>query len=363
MPKILLTGGGTAGHVTPNIALIPYLTDQGFDIEYMGSYDGIEKSLIEKENIPYTGIASGKFRRYLSWKNVTDLFRIRKGTGEAKAYMREHRPDVVFSKGGYVTVPVVRAAAKYNIPVVIHESDLSPGLANKMCYSRAKLICYNFPETGEYLKGEKFEGRTFQTGLPIRDELFAGNAEKGKIICDFSDEKPVLLVIGGSLGAAAVNEAVREALPMLQKKFQVAHVCGEGKTDPAYDGKPGYKQFEYVSDELKDLLAMSGIVISRAGANMIWELAALKKPMLLIPLGSAASRGDQILNAESFKKMGFADVLNQDNMTAQTLTDAVNHLYENKDFYIRKLENAAENTAAKEIAAILAEIVKDRGNL
>lgn len=359
MPKVLLTGGGTAGHVTPNIALLPYLREKGFEIEYMGSYDGIEKTLIEQfDDIKYTGIASGKLRRYLSAKNVSDMFHVMKGINEAKAYMKESRPDVVFSKGGFVTVPVVAAAASAHVPVIIHESDLSPGLANKLSYGKANLVCYNFPETAEYLHSKGLEGKTIQTGLPIRDELKKGSPEKGRELCGFNTEKPILVVIGGSLGALHVNEVVKAALPKLLERFQVAHICGEGKTDSSLDGTPGYVQFTYLNKELADLLACCDCLISRAGANVIWELAAIHKPALLIPLGGKASRGDQILNAQSFKKMGFADVLHEEDMTPESLFADICGIYENRAIFIKAMEDAGTHNAAAQIADLIASQVK-----
>ena len=211
MKKIDLTGGGTAGHVTPNIALIPALKEAGYEVAYVGSYNGIEKTLMGDLGIPYTGIATGKFRRYLDIKNFTDPFRIMKGFGEAKKYLKQYKPDVVFSKGGFVSVPVVRAAASLGIPCIIHESDMSPGLANKLCYGSASVICCNFPETVSSLPQKK----AVLTGTPIRAELFTGDAEKGRELCGFTDDKPVLMVTGGSLGAVTVNQAVRDALPVL----------------------------------------------------------------------------------------------------------------------------------------------------
>lgn len=354
MPKVLLTGGGTAGHVTPNIALIPYLKEKGFDIEYIGSYEGIERQLTEPLGIPYTGIATGKMRRYLSAKNVSDIFRVMKGTGEAKKYMKERRPDVVFSKGGFVAVPVVWAAASLGIPVVIHESDLSPGLANKLCCSKARVICYNFPETGSYLEKAGYGEKAVRTGLPIRDSLRQGSAEKGRALCGFTDEKPVLVVIGGSLGAVHVNNAVKAALPDLLKKFQIAHICGEGKTDDSIGDIAGYKQFGYLNKELADVLAASDILISRAGANAIWEIAALHKPAVLIPLGTAASRGDQILNAQSFKDQGFAEVLPEEELSTVSLYKTVCSVYENREKYIAAMKNAGTHNAAAQVADIIA---------
>ena len=335
MKKIVLTGGGTAGHVTPNIALIPFLKEAGYEIHYIGSYEGIEKNLISELGIPYYGISSGKLRRYLSLKNFTDPFRVIKGFSQAKKLMKEISPDIVFSKGGFVTVPVVKAAAKYNIPTILHESDMTPGLANKLCRKHARKICCNFPET----VGLFPEGKAMLTGSPIRKELITGDRVKGLKLCNFNTEKPVLMVIGGSLGALHINEAVRGILHDLLERYQIIHICGKGKVDESYYSTTGYFQFEYVNEELKDLFAAADIVISRAGANVICELLAMRKPALLIPLPANASRGDQILNANSFKKQGFSDVLEEENMTNKTLLDAINNLYNNREQYITAMAN------------------------
>lgn len=353
MKKILLTGGGTAGHVTPNLALVPGLRQAGFDIEYMGSYDGIEKSLVEKAGIPYHGISSGKLRRYLDVKNLTDPIRILKGLHEAKHFMKEHKPDIVFSKGGFVSVPVVIAAAERKIPVVIHESDLSPGLANKLAIPRATKVCYSFPETEKYLSHNK----AIFTGLPVRDELLNGSRENGLKICGFTGNKPVLMVIGGSLGSVAVNSAVRSALDSLLVNFDIIHACGKGKYDNDLEGTAGYKQFEYISDELPDIYAAADIIISRAGANVINELAALKKPALLIPLGLDASRGDQLLNADSFKKRGFSDVLKEEDLSHRTLVNKVNELYADRAAYIDAMSASEHGDAVKRIIDIICETV------
>ncbi|MGN0329306.1 MAG: undecaprenyldiphospho-muramoylpentapeptide beta-N-acetylglucosaminyltransferase, partial [Lachnospira sp.] len=273
MKKIVLTGGGTAGHVTPNIALLPSLKEAGYEIFYIGSYTGIEKTLIEDLGIPYYGISSGKLRRYKSLKNLTDPFRVLHGLLQAKKLMKQIKPDIVFSKGGFVSVPVVLAAASRKIPVIIHESDMTPGLANKIAMKKATKICCNFPETMKYLPAEK----AVLTGSPIRQELLSGNKLAGLELCNFTIEKPIILVVGGSTGAVRVNEAVRKILPELLKKYQVVHLCGKGKTDESLNNIDGYIQFEYISDEMRDLFAISDIVISRAGANAICELLALKK--------------------------------------------------------------------------------------
>ncbi len=352
MKKIVLTGGGTAGHVTPNIALLPSLRRDGYEITYMGSYDGIEKKLISDFDIPYYGIATGKFRRYLDIKNLTDPFRVIKGFGEARKYLKEISPDVVFSKGGFVSVPVVRAAASLKIPCIIHESDMTPGLANKLCIPAAEKICCNFPETLKLLP----EKKAVLTGTPIREELKQGNKLAGLDLCGFTANKPVVMVIGGSLGAANVNKAVRDALPKLLEDFQVVHLCGKDKLDNLLLDTPGYKQFEYVKAELKDLFAMADLVISRAGANAICELLALKKPNLLIPLPSSSSRGDQLLNARSFENQGFSIVINEDDLTTDLLVNKVHELYFSRQAYHDAMGKSGQLDSISAIMALINDI-------
>ena len=349
MKHIVLTGGGTAGHVTPNIAMIPRLKELGYQISYIGSYEGIEKKLIEELGIPYYGISSGKLRRYFDVKNFTDPFKVMKGFLEAKKLMKQLKPDVVFSKGGFVTVPVVIAASRKKIPTFIHESDMTPGLANKIAMRSATKICCNFPETVQYLPQQK----AVLTGSPIRKELLQGNKLAGLNLCHFNTEKPVILVVGGSTGAVKVNNAVRAILPELLKDFQVVHLCGKGKTDKSFENKEGYVQFEYISKEMRDLFAMSDIVISRAGANAICELLALKKPNLLIPLSANASRGDQILNANSFKKHGYSAVLMEEDITPETLLAAVRDLYQKRMTYVNNMALSEQNDAIGKIMELI----------
>lgn len=339
MKKIIMTGGGTAGHVTPNIALMPALKEAGFDIEYIGSINGMEKGLIEATGTPYHGISSGKLRRYFDWKNFSDPFRVLKGYGQAVSLMKKIKPDVVFSKGGFVSVPVVLAAKHCHIPAIIHESDITPGLANKIAIKGAKKVCCNFPETMKYLPADK----AVLTGSPIRRELFSGNAENAIRLCNFKDHsKPVLLIIGGSLGSKLVNEAVRKVLPELLEKFYVIHLCGKGNLDNSLSGTIGYAQFEYASSELTDMFALADMAISRAGANSICELLALHKPNILIPLSAAASRGDQVLNANSFKKQGFSYVLEEEHLTAESLLKAVQEVYDNRQKYIDAMAQSGQ---------------------
>ena len=354
MKTILLTGGGTAGHVTPNLALIPRLKEMGYDIFYIGSYNGMEKGLIERAGIPYQGISSGKLRRYFDLKNFTDPFRVIKGYFEAKKIIKQKKPAAVFSKGGFVAVPVVLAAKHCHVPVVIHESDLSPGLANKLCIPSAAYVCCNFPETLSYLPKEK----AVLSGSPIRGELLSGSRLSGLRACGLSPEKPVIMVIGGSLGSVKVNQAVRGALPSLLKKFQVIHLCGKGNLDQSLLKIPGYVQYEYVNEELCDLYGAADLVISRAGANVICELLALRKPNILIPLSAAASRGDQLLNARSFEKQGFSDVLLEEELAPESLINHVEALYENRDRYVKNMEKSPSSDGVSVVAGLLDQLAR-----
>lgn len=349
MKRIVLTGGGTAGHVTPNIALIPRLRELNYDIHYIGSYDGIEKRLIEDFDIPYYGISTGKFRRYLDLKNFSDPFRVIKGYSEARKVLKQINPDVLFSKGGFVSVPAVRAAASLEIPCIIHESDMTPGLANKLCIPVAKKVCCNFPETLQSLPAEK----AVLTGSPIREELARGNKIAALDLCGFTVQRPVVMVIGGSLGAAAINKTVRDALPKLLDDFQVVHICGKDKVDNLLLNVKGYKQFEYLKAELKDVFAMSDIVISRAGANAICELLALKKPNILIPLSAHSSRGDQILNARSFENQGFSVIIDEDYLTENLLVEKVHELYFTRQSYKDAMEKSQQLNSIQTILDLI----------
>lgn len=349
MKRIILTGGGTAGHVTPNIALLPRLRELQYDIHYIGSYNGIEKELIAKQQIPYHGISSGKLRRYFSLKNFTDPFRVLKGFNEANHLIKTLKPDVIFSKGGFVSVPVVIAGKRNHVPVIIHESDMTPGLANRISIPSAYKVCCNFPETLKALP----EDKAVLTGSPIRQELLTGDPEKARAFCGFTDNKPVILVIGGSLGATAVNQAVRAILPELLKEFQVIHLCGKGKLDTSLSNLESYVQFEYIQDELRHLFALSDIVISRAGANAICELLALQKPNILIPLSASASRGDQILNARSFERQGFSKVLEEETLTNELLLKSIRELYENRRQYVTAMQRSAQQSPIETIIQLI----------
>ncbi len=351
--KIIMTGGGTAGHVMPNLALMPSLLEEGFEIQYIGTADGIEKTIITKENIKYHTISSGKLRRYFDIKNFTDPFKVIKGIIEAKNIIKKEKPDVVFSKGGFVAVPVVIGAYLNRVPIVSHECDITPGLANKIALPYSSKICVTFPETIKHVK----EGKGILTGNPIRKELFQGSKIKGMKFCGFTREKPVLLIIGGSLGSKAINDAIRKSLTELVNKYQIIHICGKGNLEPKlqYDG---YRQYEYISAELPDLLACADIVISRAGANTIYELLALKKPNLLIPLSKKSSRGDQILNAASFEKNGYSMVLQEEELKEDTLLSALDNLYGSRYKYINTMEKSELQNSVQKITEVIKKCCK-----
>jgi UDP-N-acetylglucosamine--N-acetylmuramyl-(pentapeptide) pyrophosphoryl-undecaprenol N-acetylglucosamine transferase len=356
LKRIVLTGGGTAGHVTPNLALVPHLQKLGYEIHYIGSYNGIEKKLVETKDIPYHGIASGKLRRYVDVKNLSDPFRVIKGVGQATKLIRKLKPDIVFSKGGFVTVPVIMGAKLNKVPSIIHESDMTPGLANKISIPFATKICTTFAETIKHLPPEK----AVLTGTPIREEILQGNKEKGLSICGFNNNKPVLLMTGGSLGAVRINEALRNSLDTILQKHQLVHLCGKNNLNNDLQNIKGYKQFEYVNDEMAHLLAMSDVVISRSGANIISELLALKKPHILIPLPAAASRGDQILNAASFEKHGYSYVLNEEDMTTNNIIKAINTVYNNKNNYISHMNHSKSSNGIDNIINLIEELNKKR---
>ena len=352
MKRIILTGGGTAGHVTPNLALLPALYERHFEVRYIGSYNGMEKGLVEAAGVPYVGIDSGKLRRYFDLKNFTDPFHVQHGFHEVKKILKAWKPDVIFSKGGFVAVPVVAAARQLKIPVIIHESDMTPGLANKLSFPSAKKVCCNFPETAKLLP----KGKGVVTGCPIRRELLSGTRGAGLTFTGLSGEKPVILIIGGSLGSVRVNQAVRSVLPVLLKDFDIVHLCGKGNLAPELKNTPGYLQYEYISEELKDLFALADMVISRAGANAICELLALRKPNILIPLSAAASRGDQILNADSFRKQGFSEVIVEEELTDEKLLATISHLSEHKAAYIENMEKNSMGDAVTVIVQMLEDL-------
>ncbi len=351
--KIIFTGGGTAGHVMPNIVLIKEFIKDNWEVAYIGSEAGMERELIEKMNVKYYAIATGKFRRYFDFKNFTDPFRVIKGVGEAISIISKVKPDVIFSKGGFVAVPVVIAGSINKIPVIIHESDMTPGLANKISAKFSKKICVNFPETLSHI--DKRKG--VLTGTPIREELFTGNKVEGRKICDFDDTKPIIMVTGGSTGSKFLNNLIRDNLSIILKDYQIVHLCGKGNIEQKLNTVKGYKQFEFVSDEISHIFAMSDMVISRAGANTIYELMQLLKPNILIPLSAKVSRGDQILNAKSFEKQGFSKVLDEDSLNINDLMDAINSMSMEKERYIANIKNSKLKDGKKAVVELVKQVV------
>lgn len=350
--KIVFTGGGTAGHVTPNIAIIEQLSD--CEIHYIGSHDGIEKEMIARlPDVTYHAIRCGKLRRYASMKNLQDIFNVSGGIADAIKIMRSIQPDIVFSKGGFVAVPVVVAASKCHVPVISHESDITPGLANKLTKRMSRYVCLTFRDTLKKIKPPK----GIYTGCPIRSELYNGNALRAKEQLGF-DDRPVLLVMGGSLGARAINIALRACIDKITDKYNVIHICGKGNLDEILTRKAGYRQFEFVSEQLPDFMALADCVLSRAGANAINEFLALRKPMLLIPLPLSASRGDQILNADSFRRQGFADVLDQENLSPETLPAAIDELFASSDAKKEKMAENSNDDAVKTILSLINKTAK-----
>ena len=354
--RIVFTGGGTAGHVTPNIALIRRLLEEGWEVHYIGSVSGMERELIAAlPEVIYHPISSGKLRRYHSWQNFLDPFRVLKGVGQSKKLIRSLKPDVVFSKGGFVSVPVVIAAGK--TPVVAHESDFTPGLSNRIASRFTDRVCVTFEDTLRYVPGHK----GVYTGTPIRPELYEGSRERGLGFTGLSGSKPVLLAMGGSLGAQRLNELLRETLPLLLPRFDVIHLCGKGKL--AEDcRREGYVQYEYIREELPDLLALSDVVLSRAGANAVFELLALNKPALLLPLPRSSSRGDQILNAQYFEKKGYAKALDQDAATPELISEHLRDLYENRGRYAETMARETQSDGTEAILEIIKNAAKGGNN-
>lgn len=353
---IVFTGGGTAGHVSLNQAIIPSFLEAGYEVHYIGSKEGIEKEIIPQAfpQIEYHAISSGKFRRYFSTKNFSDPFRVLAGMAQASALLRKLKPQIVFSKGGFVSVPVVMAAKMAGIPVVSHESDVTPGLANKLALPFASHIFTVFKETLKYVPSEK----STCTGSVIRPALFSGNRESGLTACGFTNGKPTIMIMGGSLGSKFINDAVRDNIEELLATYNIIHLCGKGNVDQSFDRYAGYKQFDYVTTELPNLLYASDYIISRAGSNSIFEFLALEKPMLLIPLSAAQSRGDQILNARLFKSQKLALVLEEEAVNKQSFMDAVHELRAKEPELKAAMQEAEKPKLPDDMMALILQYAK-----
>lgn len=340
MKKIAFTGGGTIGHVAVNLALIPEAQKRDIETIYIGSKNGIEKEMItdSAKDTKYIPISSGKLRRYLSFENLKDVFKVLKGVLDARKVLKKEKPDLVFSKGGFVSVPVIIAAKSLKIPSIVHESDVTPGLANKISMKFANKMYTTFEETLKYVPKEKSD----YIGAIIREDLRDGSKEEGYQLTGFNDQLPVLLVMGGSLGSKALNKAIRDNLDYLTKKYQIIHLTGKGHVDHSIKND-NYVQYEFVSNELMHFYAITDTVISRAGANAIYEFATLKLPMLLIPLGLDQSRGDQIDNAKIFEKNGYAKVLQEKDVDQSNLISQLDKLENERKAIIDKMSYFKES--------------------
>jgi len=357
MKKIVLTGGGTAGHVTPNLAIIAALQKENWEIHYIGTANGIERTLIEAvDGVHYHTVQSGKLRRYFDWKNFTDPFRVIAGAFQSARLIGKIKPDIVFAKGGFVSVPVVYGAGLHRVPVLLHESDMTPGLANRLSMPLARKLCCTFPEAAA-LAGSK----GVVTGTPLRSELFKGSREKGLKLFGFDDTRPVLMVIGGSSGARAINEAVRQALPKLLPCFHVLHVCGKGNLDAELEGTKNYRQVEYLNDELAHAFACASVMLSRAGSNTLCEILALNKPALLVPYPKGStSRGDQVDNAASFQRRGLARVLEQEHMNEESLTKAIFELYHDRGRILDAMKKETSSDGVSNVMALIHEFTAEK---
>ncbi len=341
MKKIVLTGGGTAGHIYPALAVAERLS--GHEIHFIGS-SGMEKDIISKEkNITFHQIRSTKLARSLTPKNLLIPFKLYGAIKDAKKVLSEIKPNVIFSKGGYVSLPTVIAAESLSIPVISHESDLSMGLANKIIYRYCTIMCTAFSDT---CKGKKCKF----TGQPIRRKVMKGDKSKIEMLGKFSYSKPNLLVIGGSLGARFINEKVWEHLDRLTSKYNVVHITGK-QAKKTYN-KDGYKQIDY-AENIGDYLAWADLVLSRAGSGAINEFVALRIPALLIPLSKKASRGDQIENAKLFTKKGFCDMLEEEEFEENLFFAKLERINQNRENLIENMKKEQKSDACDEIIALI----------
>jgi len=351
---VLFTGGGSAGHVVPNLPLIAHFAARGSTISYIGSKDGPEANLVASANVPFHAIRSGKLRRYWSWRNVADVWWIAVGLVQAFVLLGRLRPSIVFSKGGYVAFPVVVAAWARRVPVVAHESDLTPGLANRLSLPFVAAVCTTFAVTEFPARGRP----VVHTGTPLRPDLVNGDAERARAHFGLPRDRPLVVVFGGSLGADALNRAVRDALDALLAFGTIVHVCGPGRVDAAYAGRAGYRQFEFVGAEWGDLLAAADVVVARAGANSLYELVALRKPHLLVPLPRSASRGDQISNAAYAVERGWSRVIAEESLDAVSLAAAVREIYADRQRIVAALGGAGLGDGTRAVADVIARFAR-----
>lgn len=348
MKTIVLTGGGTAGHCLPNIALLPYLKKYFDNIVYIGG-DGIEKTIATEHNLTYYQIPTVKLQRKFTFKNFAVPFKLLKNIITTKKLLKSISPSVIFSKGGYVSLPVILAGNSLSIPCVTHESDLTIGLSNKIMAKKCEYVFTSFESTAKALPNGVF------VGSPIRNSLFYQDKQSALKRFNLSGNKPVILVTGGSSGSLAINLALDKALDKLLEKYDIIHLCGKGKQKRP--SKTGYTCLEYLN-QMEMAFCASDVVVTRGGSNALFELIALSKPMLVIPLPKDNSRGDQIQNAKYFEERGLCKVLLQENLTSNSLIFNLNELYSHKQKYINALATYPMKKANYEISSLLNKISK-----
>ena len=353
--RLLLSGGGTAGHVLPHIAVLDALRKRGEQVEvlYVGSRNGPEQSYAREWGIPYKSIPVGKWRRYFDWKNLTDPLKVGAGVIKSLWIIQRFKPDVIFSKGGFVSVPILLAGHWLRVPIIIHDSDAVPGLTTRLTARWATKICLGYEAAAVYLP-QKVQSKIVVTGIPIRKELLKANAATGRKLAHFNAKKPIVLIMGGSLGAASINRAVQASLPKLTRLAQILHVAGTGKA--TLRASSSYRPYEYVGSELVHFYAMADVVVMRAGANSLAELETLGKPMILIPLGQDVSHGDQMVNAELLRERGAAIVIQDHELTGAYLEKELTILLKSPQV-LKKMSTRAQSDfhkkAAMEIAALI----------
>jgi UDP-N-acetylglucosamine--N-acetylmuramyl-(pentapeptide) pyrophosphoryl-undecaprenol N-acetylglucosamine transferase len=359
---IVFTGGGTAGHVFPGIAVAEELRKIWHgEIVWIGSKTGMERKLVENAGITYRGISAGKLRRYISLKNFADLFRVAAGVLQSRSVLKELKPSVLFSKGGFVSVPPVRGAAKLGIPIITHESDTDPGLATRMNARYARIVCTAFPETAGFLK-EEHAGKVLVTGNPVRAEILRGDPAKGREFLGAPKSGKIITVIGGSQGAQQINLLIADIIDKLVPNYFVVHQMGQAGFVPS--DREGYKTFDFISGDLPHIFAASDLIISRAGANSLAEISVLKKPSILIPLMKGAGRGDQVKNAELYAERGAAAVLIGDEATPKNLLGKIGELLGDPAKSARMARAASELSpvdAARRIAVEIQKLAENSG--
>ncbi len=358
--RVAFTGGGTAGHVTPNLALIERLLEDNVDCFYLGSSVGIESRLLEGRSVTFCGIASGKLRRYFSWQNFIDPFKVIWGFFQALAYLYRIQPEVLFSKGGFIAVPVVFAAGLLRIPVIIHESDLTPGLANRLSAPLSACVCLNFEASVQYFPSRKCQ----VTGTPLREGLLLADGVRGRAwlqtLRNVDSNTPILLVAGGSMGSQSLNHLVRQDLESLCRRFFVVHLVGHGGIDASLSADQNYLQFEFLDQEFGDVLAVADLVVSRAGANAIYEHVSFGKPQVLVPLPATASRGDQLENAAFFEQQGYALVALQDSLKPGDLAGRVEGAWSARESMMKAMEHFKNFDSVQLIIDLMQGYAKER---